>query len=87
VGWNDVLHGLRFMGALLSSALIMIPAATARYLIDRMDQFVLLACAASLVSVEAGFLVSTLILKTATVGATIVIISVLLFGLSLMKKK
>ena len=81
-----VLVGLRFMGALLSSALIIIPAATARHLTDRMAQFVLLACAASLVSVAAGFLVSTLILKTATVGPTIVIISVLLFVLSLYER-
>ncbi len=82
-----VLVGLRFMGALLSSALIIIPAATARHLTDKMAQFVLLACAASLVSVVAGFLVSTLILKTATVGPTIVIVSVVLFALSLLKKK
>ena len=82
-----VLIGLRFMGALLSSALIIIPAATARHLTDRMAQFVFLACAASVLSVGAGFVVSTVILKTATVGPTIVIISVLLFALSLLKKK
>jgi ABC-type Mn2+/Zn2+ transport system permease subunit len=82
-----VLVGLRFMGALLSSALIIIPAATARRLTDRMAQFVVVASAASLVSVAAGFLVSTLIFKTSTVGPTIVIVSVLLFVLSLLKKK
>ena len=81
-----VLVGLRFMGALLSSALIIIPAATARNLTDRMANFVVLACAASLISVGAGFVVSTLILKTSTVGPTIVIASVLLFVLSLFKK-
>ena len=82
-----VLVGLRFMGALLSSALIIIPAATARQLTGRMAQFVVVACAASLVAVAAGFLISTLIFKTSTVGPTIVIISVLLFLLSLLKKK
>jgi ABC-type Mn2+/Zn2+ transport system permease subunit len=82
-----VLVGLRFMGALLSSALIIIPAATARQLTDRMAEFIVLACAASLVSVAAGFLISTLIFKTSTVGPTIVIVSVLLFVLSLLKKK
>jgi len=82
-----VLVGLRFMGALLSSALIIIPAATARHLTDRMSHFVFLACVASVLSVGAGFVVSTVILKTATVGPTIVIISVLLFALSLLKKK
>lgn len=82
-----VLVGLRFMGALLSSALIIIPAATARHLTDRMVQFVILACTASVVSVGVGFVISTLILKTSTVGPTIVIVSVLLFGLSLLKRR
>jgi ABC-type Mn2+/Zn2+ transport system permease subunit len=82
-----VLVGLRFMGALLSSALIIIPAATARQLTSRMTQFVVVACAISLVSVAAGFVTSTLILKTSTVGPTIVIVSVLLFVLSLLKRK
>ena len=80
-----VLIGLRFMGALLSSALIIIPAATSRQLTDRMIQFVVLACATSLASVTAGFVFSTLIVKTSTIGPTIVIASVLLFVLSLLK--
>jgi ABC-type Mn2+/Zn2+ transport system permease subunit len=82
-----ILVGLRFMGALLSSALIIIPAATARQLTGRMAQFVVLASVVSLVSVAVGFLISTLILKTSTVGPTIVIVSVLLFAMSLLKKK
>lgn len=82
-----VLVGLRFMGTLLSSALIIIPAATARQLTSRMRQFVMVSCATSLVSVAVGFVVSRLIFKTSTVGPTIVIVSVLLFVLSLLKKK
>jgi ABC-type Mn2+/Zn2+ transport system permease subunit len=82
-----VLVGLRFMGALLSSALIIIPAAAARQVTGKMAPFVAVACALSLVSVGAGFVVSTLILKTSTVGPTIVIVSVLLFVLSLLQKK
>ena len=82
-----VLVGLRFMGALLSSALIIIPAATARQLTGRMAPFVVLASAASLVSVATGFLVSTLIFETSMVGPTIVIVSVVLFVISLAKKK
>jgi ABC-type Mn2+/Zn2+ transport system permease subunit len=82
-----ILVGLRFMGTLLSSALIIIPAATARRLTGRMAQFVVVASAVSLVSVVVGFLISTLILKTSTVGPTIVIVSVLLFVMSLLKKK
>lgn len=80
-----VLIGLRFMGALLSSALIIIPAATARQLTGRMIQFVVLACATSLASVAVGLVFSTLIVKTSTIGPTIVIASVLLFVLSLLK--
>ena len=82
-----VLVGLRFMGVLLSSALIIIPAATARQLTDRMTLFVVVTSATSLFSVAAGFLVSTLIFKTSTVGPTIVIVSVLLFALSLLRRK
>ncbi len=82
-----ILVGLRFMGGLLSSALIIIPAATARQLTCRTAQFVVLASAVSLVSVAVGFLVSTLILKTSRVGPTIVIVSVLLFIMSLLKRK
>jgi len=48
---------------------------------------VVLSSAVSLVSVAVGFLISTLILKTSTVGPTIVIVSVLLFAMSLLKKK
>jgi ABC-type Mn2+/Zn2+ transport system permease subunit len=70
-----ILVGLRFMGA------------TARQLTGRMAQFVVLSSVVSLVSVTVGFLISTLILKTSTVGPTIVIVSVLLFVMSLIKKK
>ncbi len=81
-----VLVGLRFMGALLSSALIIIPAATARQLTTQMTQFIAVASATSLISVTVGFLISTLILKTTTVGPTIVIVSALLFTASLLKR-
>jgi len=82
-----VLVGLRFMGALLSSALIIIPAATARRLTGRMAPFVALASAASVFSVATGFLVGTLLFKTSTVGPTIVIVSALLFAVSLLTKR
>ena len=39
-----ILVGLRFMGALLSSALIIVPAAIARQLTDRMSRFLLFSC-------------------------------------------
>jgi len=80
-----ILVGLRFMGTLLASALIILPASTARHVADRLWSFLLLSSAASLTAVLAGFLLNTFVLKISTVGPTIVIISALLFGLSFLK--
>jgi ABC-type Mn2+/Zn2+ transport system permease subunit len=79
-----VLVGLRFMGALLASALIIIPSATARQITNRMSNFFLLALAASLVSVAAGFLLNAFVFKFATAGPTIAIVAAALFSLSLL---
>jgi ABC-type Mn2+/Zn2+ transport system permease subunit len=79
-----VLVGLRFMGALLASALIIVPAATSRQLTNKLSHFFLLAAAASVFSVTAGFLLNVLIFKFATAGPTIAILSALLFCLSLL---
>jgi ABC-type Mn2+/Zn2+ transport system permease subunit len=77
-----ILVGLRFMGALLSSALIILPAATARQLTDTMSRFVVVSLLASLSSVLFGVLFSVFVLKTASIGPVTVIISALLFGAS-----
>jgi zinc transport system permease protein len=82
-----VLVGLRFMGALLASALIIMPAATARQLADKLTSFVLLAAAASTLSVTAGFLLNAFLFKFSTAGPTITIFSALLFGASLLVRK
>lgn len=87
-----VLIGLRFMGALLSSALIILPAATARRLTDRLSQFIAVSMIVSAVSVGAGFLISTGLFRTSTsgastVGPTVVIVSAFLFALSLLRRK
>jgi zinc transport system permease protein len=79
-----VLVGLRFMGALLASALIIMPSATARQITNRMSNFFLLALAASLVSVAAGFLLNAFVFKFATAGPTIAIVAAALFSLSLL---
>jgi ABC-type Mn2+/Zn2+ transport system permease subunit len=79
-----VLVGLRFMGALLASALIIIPSATARQITNRMSNFFLLALAASLISVAAGFLLNAFVFKFATAGPTIAIVAAGLFSLSLL---
>lgn len=80
-----ILVGLRFMGTLLASTLIILPASTARHVADKLSSFLLLSSAASLTSVLAGFLLNTFVLKASTVGPTIVIISAVLFGLSFLK--
>ena len=82
-----VLIGLRFMGALLSSALIILPAATARRLTDRLSQFMMVSMIASALAVGFGFLFSGIFFRTATVGPTIVIVSAFFFGCSLLAKK
>jgi ABC-type Mn2+/Zn2+ transport system permease subunit len=79
-----VLVGVRFMGALLASALIIIPSATARQITNRMSNFFVLALAASLVSVAAGFLLNAFVFKFATAGPTIAIVAAALFSLSLL---
>jgi zinc transport system permease protein len=81
-----VLVGLRFMGALLASALIIIPAATARQLTSKLSRFFLLAAVASLLSVTAGFLLNVFVFKFSTAGPTIAILSAVLFGLSLLMR-
>lgn len=81
-----VLVGLRFMGALLSSALIIIPAAIGQQLTDRMSHFLIVSGVASVFSVVAGFFISAYVLNTSKVGPAIVIVSVSLFCLSLLTK-
>jgi ABC-type Mn2+/Zn2+ transport system permease subunit len=81
-----VLVGLRFLGALLSSALIILPAATAAQLAHRLSHFIFISVAASVLSVLAGFMVSTFVLRTSAVGPAIVIVSAILFGLSVLRK-
>lgn len=82
-----VLIGLRFMGALLSSALIILPAATARQMTDRLSHFILVSVVTSALSVASGFLVTAVVFHASTTGPTIVMFSALLFGLSLLTKK
>lgn len=81
-----VLVGLRFMGALLASALIIMPSATARQLTNKLSRFLLLAVVASLISVAAGFLLNALVFKFATAGPTIAILSAVLFSFSLLAR-
>jgi ABC-type Mn2+/Zn2+ transport system permease subunit len=81
-----VITGLRFMGALLGSALIILPAAAARQLTRSMPKFLVLSPLFSIVSVLAGYGFATAVLKTRTVAPVIVIVSAIIFGLSLLRK-
>jgi ABC-type Mn2+/Zn2+ transport system permease subunit len=73
------------MGTLLASALIILPASTARHIADKLSHFLLLSSAVSLVSVLAGFFLNTFVFRLSTVGPTIVLLSAFLFGLSFLK--
>jgi len=81
-----ILVGLRFMGALLASALIIMPSATARQITNKLPHFFALAVGASVISVAAGFLLNALVFKFATAGPTIAIFSAGLFGLTLLRR-
>ena len=61
-----ILVGLRFMGTLLASALVILPAATARRLTDKLSNFLIASSAISVISVVAGFLYKTLVFKLPT---------------------
>jgi ABC-type Mn2+/Zn2+ transport system permease subunit len=81
-----VLIGLRFMGALLASALIIMPSATARQLTNKLPHFLVLSAGSSLTSVAVGFLLNAFVFKFHTAGPTIAILSAVLFGLALLVK-
>jgi len=81
-----VLVGLRFMGALLAGALVIIPATTGRRLAGDLAQFLLCSCLVSVVATGLGFMISTFALKRFSPGPIVVIISALFFALSLLKK-
>jgi ABC-type Mn2+/Zn2+ transport system permease subunit len=81
-----VLVGLRFTGALLGSALIIVPAATAYQLSKKISIFVIASCALSILAVSVGWLINSLLLRSATPGPTIVIVSACFFLLSLLRR-
>lgn len=82
-----VLIGLRFMGALLGSALIILPAAAARQMADKLWQFLVVSVAISLASVLAGFALNAYIFHLPTVGPAIVIFAAAVFALSLLRRR
>jgi ABC-type Mn2+/Zn2+ transport system permease subunit len=81
-----VLVGLRFMGALLAGALVIIPATTGRRLASNVSGFFLASCLVSVLATGLGFLITAVALPRFSPGPIVVIISALMFALSLLKK-
>jgi len=81
-----VLVGLRFMGALLAGALVIIPATTGRRLASNVSHFLFASCLVSVAATSLGFLITAVALPRFSPGPIVVIISTLFFALSLLKK-
>lgn len=81
-----VLVGLRFMGALLAGALVIIPATTGRRLASSVGQFMRMSCIASMAAVGLGFVITEFVLPRFSLGPVVVIISAIFFLVSLFKK-
>lgn len=82
-----VLIGLRFMGALLAGALIMLPAATGRQLSTNLSTFLWASSIAGMLAVTLGLLSSTYIFPRLSLGPATTIVAALLFALSLLRKR
>ena len=81
-----VLVGLRFMGALLAGALIMLPAAIGRRLSNNLAGFLQVSSASSVIAVVLGFLLSTYVFHGLSLGPTTTMAAAALFGLSLLRQ-
>ena len=82
-----VLIGLRFMGALLASALIILPAAAARQFADRLSRFFAISAAISIVSIVAGFFINTFVFHLSTIAPVTVMFAALVFAASLAARR
>ena len=79
-----ILLGVRFLGALLVGAMIIVPGAIGRQLAKTLDAFLIVSSAAAMVSVGAGFAIAAQ--WHLTLGPTIVGVASVLFALSLLKR-
>jgi ABC-type Mn2+/Zn2+ transport system permease subunit len=90
-----VLLGLRFLGALLVGALIIVPAAIGRQLTHTLNAFLITSSLASVLSVILGFVISHFyshlsvghVTLNLTLGPAIIGVATILFLLSLLRKK
>jgi ABC-type Mn2+/Zn2+ transport system permease subunit len=74
---TTVLLGLRFLGALLAGALIIVPAAVARYWTSRFSRFLWVSAATSVTSVGVGLAAASLLHRPS--GPTIVSVAAAIF--------
>ncbi len=81
-----VIAELRFMGALLASALLIVPAATGRQLTNKFSHFLWASTAASVAAVGGGYALNKLFMKGSLPGPAVGIVAAFLFGLSLLKR-
>lgn len=82
-----VLVGLRFMGALLASSLIILPAAAARQFADRLSLFFSISAVISMASILAGFFLNTYVFRLSTIAPVTVMFAALVFAASLLVRR
>ena len=80
-----VLVGLRFMGALLAGALVIVPATAARRLATDMRGFLLASCLISLLSVATGLVLKSLFFPHVSPGPIVAIVAAALFALTMLR--
>lgn len=74
-----IVLAMNLVGALLTSALIIFPALSAMRLFGTFRQVIICSAAVSVVSASSGIIISMLI--SSPVGATIVVVNLIIFGL------
>ena len=80
-----ILSGLRFLGALLAGALIIVPASAARQLTHSLGSFLLCSAFLSVLSMAIGLIISRN--YGIELGPTVVVVAAVIFALSLFKTK
>lgn len=81
----SILSGLRFLGALLAGALIIVPASAARQLTHSLIPFIICSALLSVLSMAIGIFISSM--YGLQMGPTVVVVASTIFALSLLKKK
>ena len=82
-----VLMGIRFMGALLSGSLIMLPAAIGRRLTNSLKGFLWISSFSSIAIVGIGTLISGHIVRSLSLGPAATLVGTAFFGVSLLCKR